>query len=100
SAGGFAPVIVHPHLRVLGETALPSPVEIDPELAPAGVYDSAWAQLDGLVRPLQKVGGYLAFNLITALGTVRVSVVHPNDIPAFERLVDARVRVRGVFSTA
>jgi PAS domain S-box-containing protein len=100
SAGGFAPVIVHPHLQIIGEASLPVPVEIDGELAPSGIYDATWTELEGLVRPVQTIGGYLTFNLITTLGTIRASVLHPQDAAALEALVDARVRVRGVFSTS
>jgi PAS domain S-box-containing protein len=100
SAGGFAPVIIHPHLRTLGPASLPEPQEVDPELAPSGVYDAAWTELEGLVRPIQTAGGYLTFSLITAVGTVRTSILHPADVSKLEEFVDARVRARGVFSTS
>ncbi len=99
--GGFAPVITHPLLKVLGPAAMPKPQELDPELAPSGIYDSTWTELEGLVRPIRSTFGYLTFNLNSPLGTVRTHVLHANLDPAeLSHLVDARVRVRGVFNTA
>jgi PAS domain S-box-containing protein len=100
SAGGFAPVLIHPHLSILGDAPLPSPTELDPELAPSGIYDAAWTELEGLVRPIRSVDGYQTFNLITSLGAVRTTVVNSKDALGLEKLVDARVRLAGVFSTA
>jgi PAS domain S-box-containing protein len=100
SPGGFAPVLTHPHLQVIGRAALPAPQELDPELAPSGIYDSTWTELEGLVRPVRSIDGYHTFNLITPVGTVRAIVVNTEDAAALEALVDARVRVAGVFSTA
>ncbi len=99
--GGFAPVIVHPHLKVLGPATMPKPQEPDPELAPSGIYDSTWTELEGLVRPTHRIGDYLAFNLMTPLGPIRTHLLHPrNDDASLAHLVDARVRIRGIFNTA
>src|SRR5512138_586071 len=99
--GGFAPVIVHPLLKVLGPTSMPQPQNPDPELAPSGIYDSTWMEIEGLVRPVHVADGYLTFNLMTPLGTVRTHLLHPKgDAASLARFVDARARVRGVFNTA
>ena len=101
AAGGFAPVIVHPHLKVLGVAPMPKPQEVDAELAPSGIYDSTWTELEGLVRPVHRAAGYLTFNLVTSIGTVRTHLLHPTaDAASLGHLVDARVRVQGVFNTA
>src|SRR5690606_1677226 len=50
--------------------------------------------------PIHNIRGDLTFSLITPLGAVPTSVLHPKDADALYRLVDARVRLRGVFSTA
>jgi PAS domain S-box-containing protein len=100
AAGGFAPVITHPRLEVIGPASMPTARELDPELAPSGIYDASWTEIEGLVRPIQSMYGYLTFSLISPIGIVRTSILRPGNAAELEKLVDARVRVRGVFSTA
>ncbi|HKE95783.1 MAG TPA: ATP-binding protein, partial [Povalibacter sp.] len=98
--GGFAPVIIHPRLQVLGAGQLPAAESVDPEIAPSGAYDSHWVQIDGMVRPMQKTEyGYL-FNLMTPVGPVGVILIGSDDESIARRLTDRRVRVEGVFATA
>lgn len=100
SAGGFAPVIAHPWIEVLGSGELPVPQRVDPKVAPSGAYDALWVEIEGRVRPMQVTDvGYL-FNLITSVGPVGAIMAHAADEADWQRLVDARVRVRGVFSTS
>lgn len=98
-AGDFAPIIMHPQLTVLGQEALPEPQHVDPEIAPSGAYDSKWVELEGLVRPIQSTDNGLTFKLITAVGTVPVILINAGERSRLDRLVDARVRARGVFAT-
>ncbi len=99
-AGGFAPVIMHPRLEVLGTAQLPVAQQVDPETAPSGTYDSEWVEIEGLVRPIQwSDAGYL-FNLVTNVGPVGALMVNARDQAEWQRLIDARVRVRGVFATS
>jgi PAS domain S-box-containing protein len=99
SAGGFAPVITHASLEILDEAGLPPPVKIDPELAPTGIYDSTWAEVEALVRPVQPDAPYRSFHLVSAMGPVIVSMVERPDVERLRSLVDARVRLRGIFGT-
>lgn len=99
SAGGFAPVITHPRVEILGEGPLPPPAKIDPELAPTGFYDSTWAEVEGLVRPVQSDTPYRSFRLMTAMGPVLVSMVEEPDFERLRTLIDARIRLRGIFGT-
>jgi PAS domain S-box-containing protein len=97
--GEFAPVIIQPRLDSLGESALPTAEEVNPEVAPTGKYDSRWVVLEGVVRPFAKGIGSAEFNLETTLGSVAGTMIAP---PAFEELqayVDTKVRVRGVMGT-
>jgi PAS domain S-box-containing protein len=98
--GGFAPVVTHPHIELLGADVLPVPVAVDPGAAASGLYDSRWVQIEGLVRPMQKTRIGYQFNLITAVGLVGAVMVRNDNVAHVESLVDARVRVRGVFSSA
>ncbi|MFL6619711.1 MAG: response regulator [Povalibacter sp.] len=97
--GGFAPVITHPQIEYLGPAALPTPVNVDPGAAASGVYDSRYVQIEGLVRPLQKTPLGYQFNLVTPVGLVGVVMVRNDDASLAESLVDARTRLRGVFSS-
>jgi PAS domain S-box-containing protein len=99
-SGGFAPVIIHPRIEVLGRGELPLAQLVDPEVAPSGTYDSEWVEIEGLVRPIQQSEmGYL-FSLITPVGRVGAIMVNAEDEAAWRSLVDARVRARGVFATS
>ncbi len=98
--GEFAPVIAQPWIEAIGRTSLPTPQNVQPEIAPSGAYDSEWVELDGLVRPFVSNGDYYEFNLQTPIGTVGGILITPSDAQRLESLVDARVRVRGVLGTS
>jgi PAS domain S-box-containing protein len=97
--GGFAPVITHPQIELLDSAPLPKPISVDPGAAASGVYDSRWVQIEGLVRPMQQTRLGYQFNLITPVGTVGAVMLQHEDAAFAESLVDARVRIRGVFSS-
>jgi PAS domain S-box-containing protein len=99
AAGDFAPVIMHPKLTVLSKEALPQPQRIDPQVAPSGVYDSKWVELEGLMRPIESTDNGLTFKLITAVGTVPVILINAGERSRLDQLVDAQVRALGVFAT-
>jgi PAS domain S-box-containing protein len=98
--GGFAPVIAHPRVEVLGEGPLPFAQQVDREAAPSGTYDSEWAEIEGLVRPFRSTDLGYVFNLITPVGPVGALLVNAQDEEQLKALVDARVKVRGVFGTS
>ncbi len=98
--GGFAPVIMHPWIEVLGAGELPRAQRVDPDVAPSGAYDSEWVEIEGLVRPIQETDGGYLFNLITAVGPVGAIMVNAKNEAEWQSLVDARVRVHGVFATS
>jgi PAS domain S-box-containing protein len=97
--GGFAPIIRHPRIEVLGQGVLPTAQKIDPEQAPSGTYDSEYVEIEGLVRPFTWGGAWYKFNLLTPMGVVNAMLINPQDASKLEDLVDAKVRVRGVFAT-
>ena len=98
--GGFSPVIIHPRVDVLGPGELPAAAPVDPVAAPSGIYDSRWVQIEGLVRPIAHTStGYL-FTLQTQLGPVSALLVSASSVEQLQSLVDARVRVTGVFATS
>ena len=97
--GGFAPVIFQPRLALVSRGPLPEPERVDPEVARSGAYDSRWVEIQGWMRPLNYAGS-ATFYLITGLGPVAAPLLHVDDRAALDRLVDAKIRVRGVFASA
>ena len=98
--GGFAPVIIQPHTQVLGAGRLPEPRQLSPADAVSGNKDSQWVEMEGIVHPMSTDEiGHVAFELYTSLGPVNVHT--PLFQSAFqpEHMIDAKVRVRGVFGT-
>jgi len=102
--GNFAPVILSPAIEVEGRGKMPAPEEATLAKATAGVLDSQYVRIEGIVRRL-KYGespqhAMLAFDLETALGKVHVSTT-----PGFpygeeqRKLSDAEVRIDGAFGT-
>ena len=100
SGGGFAPVIRQPRLQILKEGKLPIAQKVDPQAAPMGVYESKWIEAEGIVRPVTVVDSYFTFNIVTNFGILGVVLVGPGADFDRDALMDARVRVRGVFSAA
>jgi signal transduction histidine kinase/CheY-like chemotaxis protein len=99
-SGGFAPVIAQTAITGLGSAQWPVPRKIDNELAAKGTYDCAWVELEGRIRPAHaETGALLTFDLNTSLGLVTGKVARLSDRERLHALVDAKVRVKGVFAT-
>jgi PAS domain S-box-containing protein len=96
--GQFAPIITNSSIRILGTGHLPADKEISPDVAASGNEDSQWVALEGVVHPMQYADGVYNFNFITSIGSIRTGIVMPQSIHV-ESLIDARVRIRGVFAT-
>lgn len=103
-AGDFAPVIVAPRLQREGAAPLPGALPVTAAAAAAGVLDSQYVSVEGLVRPIKFADDpnhpIATFDLQTDLGQVHVSTApYLFDRQQPQRLNDARVRIRGVFGT-
>jgi signal transduction histidine kinase/ActR/RegA family two-component response regulator len=99
-SGGFAPFIGQTRVTGLGLGAWPRPRAIDAELAPTGAYDCAWVALEGRIGPIQSTTDtVLNFDLMTSLGPVRAQLARHSGLGTLQHLVDAKVRVTGVFAT-
>ncbi|HEY6924134.1 MAG TPA: hypothetical protein VI653_11750, partial [Steroidobacteraceae bacterium] len=97
--GGFAPVIAQAQIVPLGMAEWPKPRQIDIDRAPSGEYDCSWTELEGTVRPVRgESHDEITFDLETALGLVTARMTRGSDRKRLERLVDAKVRVHGVFA--
>ncbi|HEU4600674.1 MAG TPA: histidine kinase dimerization/phospho-acceptor domain-containing protein, partial [Steroidobacteraceae bacterium] len=100
SAGGFSPIVILPRIDVLSAPGLPVPIQIDPDLAPSGAYDANWVEIEGQIRPPANTPDGIQFSVITSLGQVRAVLINAAPMEQLEQYIDAKARVRGVFSTS
>ena len=103
NAGGFAPVIVAPKFMNEGAAPLPSPLPVTAIEAAGGMRDSQFVQVQGVIHPV-KIGEEAAhlftFELYSSFGQIHVYISSlPSYIQRLRQLEDARVSIRGVFST-
>lgn len=97
-AGGFGPIVQPEVARVLGESSLPPPVAATFEDLLAPRLHGRRVEIGGIVRG-QRVNpelglNWLALELATGGGRLTVNITH--EIAGQPRLIDARVKVRGV----
>ncbi|HET7346350.1 MAG TPA: EAL domain-containing protein [Acidobacteriaceae bacterium] len=98
--GNFAPVIVAPLISILGTAPMPRPQDVTLEKAAAGMLDSQYVTIYGIVHPLRPGHPLITFDLATSVGQIHVYTSQLfASIEKFRYLEDAHVRIRGVFST-
>jgi len=91
----FAPQVGKPRLRILGEGKLPKPRRVSFESMVSTREDSQWVEAEGVIHSASLGGEFLNLDLVMEGGQVRAQIPHSaRPVPA--RLVDARVRIRGV----
>jgi len=54
--GDFAPIIVKPKMRLIGQGQMPSPKQVTLEQLSTGSYDCLRVQVHGIVRSVQQIG--------------------------------------------
>ena len=93
--GAFAPIVEWPRLTVLGHGPLPPARRIRPEELVTGHLDSQWVEVEGVVRSVSLRRDGVVVRV--ASGGIDVPVEMPRVAAAVlaDRLVNARVRVRG-----
>jgi signal transduction histidine kinase/DNA-binding response OmpR family regulator len=108
--GGFAPIIEGieaghpPSLRILGETNLPIPARLDSDPATFSSLENRWVSTEGIVRSVARSGAFPGDDralivIDSGKEMIRMRVPgFPEKTPIPESLVDARVRVEGVYS--
>ncbi|HLW80284.1 MAG TPA: PAS domain S-box protein [Terriglobia bacterium] len=103
SAPDFAPEIVKPKIRVLGEAPLPHAKPVTFDRLTSGAEDSQWVEVEGVVHSAvwDDEDGYLTLDVVVGEGKkARVSARIPNfDHPPPADLVDARVRLHAACGT-
>ena len=97
--GGYAPIIVPTQLRRLGTGDLPPARRFAMERLLSGAEDCSRAELEGVIQEATEVKGTFHSQLMLAVEgqTCTVEVYHGSPFDA-SKLVDARVRVRGVLA--
>jgi signal transduction histidine kinase len=95
-AGSFAPIVDRPRVTVLGHGDLPPARTIRVDELLTGQADSQWVEVEGVARTV-KLGPWGATIRVAAgPASVPVGVPHVADASLAGRVVNARVRVRGV----
>lgn len=93
-AGDFAPVVVHPRIRVLGPGKLPKPIQLSFDQLLAGRGDSQWLAGDGVIKSAVLGKRRLELYVASGGGQVRLIVLKYPKLD-LQRLIEARVRFRG-----
>jgi diguanylate cyclase (GGDEF)-like protein/PAS domain S-box-containing protein len=93
--GDAQPIVAHPRIHVLGSGRAPvaeprSVAELD-----SGEADSSWVVTEGILHPCEPIWNRVCYRIFD--GKKLVWLVAPQlDSPAAQRLIGAKVRVRGV----
>ncbi len=95
-AGGIARMIVDATLRPLGTASFPEPLHVDLPVLFSEAYDCAWVELEGVVRSVADQPGHVMLKVVGEQGAFEAVVPTPGEAAGLRRLVNARVRLRGV----
>ncbi len=99
-ADGSGAVVRYPRFEVLGEAPLPEPHLATPlQLTSEDLYGQ-WVRLDGVVRAMAERGGRLELELASTSGDLCVRVPGHEHKALPWHLIDAQVRLCGVFGTS
>ena len=93
--GDFAPQVIHPVVRVLSEGKLPPPRRVSLDDLVTGRLDSQWIESEGIVHAALIENKRLTLSVSSGGDRIKVSVLQFPQMD-LERLVDARIRFRGV----
>ncbi|HEV2426287.1 MAG TPA: hypothetical protein VGZ29_15785, partial [Terriglobia bacterium] len=91
----FAPQIGKPHYKSLGHAALPEPRPASFDALMSTREDSQFVQFEGVVRNATLLANRITLDVVGGGGHLSATILNPETLtPA--RLVDAKVRLRGV----
>ena len=95
--GGFAPIVQARQITLAGKAPLPDTRLFSSDELIGGGKDAQWVEVEGIVRSVNVESGHLHFQLGAAQPFHAYVPVTGNQPPP-SQLVDARVRLRGVWS--
>lgn len=94
----FAPQIAAPRFRVIGHAPFPKPQPSNYDALISTREDSQWVEFEGVVQGAIADGERIVLDVVGGGGHLQVYVLKGGPIDA-TRIIDAKVRVRGVCST-
>ena len=93
-AGGYAPIVDRPRIRVLGRAPLPAvPLHVSFERMLSGAEDAQWIEVEGVVHSVSDVSHHETIDIHTLGGTLQ-AVIQPHTVDP-SQLLDATVVIRG-----
>ncbi|MCX6544372.1 MAG: PAS domain S-box protein [Acidobacteria bacterium] len=95
---GLAPAIESKQIRVLGRAPLPGPLRAPPSQIVAGLRDSQWVEVSGIVRSGATERHHAIAEIASGDERIKVHLPAPGGGRFPEWLLDARIRVQGVCS--
>jgi signal transduction histidine kinase len=96
--GGYAPIISNPQWHKLGTAPLPEAQPVLIEQLMAGIDDSQRVEITGIVRGFRPLGEMIVFDVVSGGYRLEVNAPPPEGVDA-ERLIGAKVRIRGTAAT-
>ncbi len=93
--GDFGPVIGQPHVRLVGESHVPTEA---PRVSLArlltGVDDAQWVEVEGVVHSVVESGSNVTIGMVIGDGPLTAITVKENGVD-YSKWVDAKVRIHG-----
>ncbi len=97
-AGDFAPTVVPSRIRILaGSGPMPQPAVFTVDALMEGLQDGNWVEVSGVVRSVREESRHPVIELANGNDRFRAHVI--GDPAWAARLIDCRVRLRGVCGT-
>jgi diguanylate cyclase (GGDEF)-like protein len=94
--GDFAAIVSNRRLSVLGQSRQPTRApRVSVEGLATGMYDCQWVEIEGVIRSVSRAGHMVTLKIATSDGSM-LALMPARPQEDYERLTDARVRVRGV----
>ncbi len=95
AAGEFSPEVIHPVVRIKAVGSLPQPRFATVAQLNSGIHDSAFIETIGVLHPEAPIGMRLTMRIVNG-GSSAIVVVAGSKVDLADRLIDAKVRLRGV----
>ena len=92
--GDFAPIIVQPRIRVLGDGPLPDPLILNTDEVLLGTADCRWVEVRGVVSSVRPFEGSAYLTLGSGAHRYEVYIARQHQEP--RDLLHTRIRARGV----
>jgi len=93
----YGPAIIAKSVQCLGESSLPSPRHPALESLLSGSEDCQWIEVEGVVQTAYQ-GEFLGVGALMLIDGIPCRLSSAGVARDFGKLVDARIRVRGIFS--